>query len=75
MCIRDRLGQASSLQSGSYLLIGGDDIDTIIKILASGQTGRQLVIPEGYNLRQIADKVEATCGIDAEEFYAPTQKA
>lgn len=70
-----QLGQASSLQSGSYLLIGGDDIDTIIKILASGQTGRQLVIPEGYNLRQIADKVEATCGIDAEEFYAQTQKA
>ena len=31
--------------------------------------------PRGYNLRQIADKVEATCGIDAEEFYAQTQKA
>ena len=70
-----QLNQASSLQSGSYLMIGGDDLDNIIKMLASGQTGRQLVIPEGYNLRQIADKVEATCGIDAEEFYAQTQKA
>ena len=70
-----QLNQVSSLQSGSYLMIGGDDLDNIIKMLASGQTGRQLVIPEGYNLRQIADKVEATCGIDAEEFYAQTQKA
>ena len=70
-----QLDQAASLQSGSYLMIGGDDLDKIIKMLASGQTGRQLVIPEGFNLRQIADKVEATCGIDAEEFYAQTQKA
>lgn len=70
-----QLDQASSLQSGSYVMIGGDDIDNIIKMLASGQTGRQLVIPEGFNLRQIADKVEATCGIDADEFYAQTQKA
>ena len=70
-----QLNQVSSLQSGSYLMIGGDDLDNIIKMLASGQTGRQLVIPEGYNLRQIADKVEATCDIDAEEFYAQTQKA
>lgn len=70
-----QLNQASSLQSGSYVMIGGDDIDNIIKMLANGQTGRQLVIPEGYNLRQIASKVEATCGIDADEFYAQTQKA
>lgn len=35
-------------------MIGGDDLDNIIKMLASGQTGRQLVIPEGFNLRQIA---------------------
>lgn len=69
-----QLGQASSLQSGSYLLIGGDDIDTIIKILASGQTGRQLVIPEGYNLRQIADKVEATCGASMPRSSTPRRR-
>lgn len=70
-----QLNQAASLQSGSYVMIGGDDLDNIIKMLANGQTGRQLVIPEGFNLRQIAEKVESTCGIDAEDFYAQTQKA
>lgn len=69
------LGQASSLQSGSYIMTGGDSIDNIIQMLVSGQTGRQLVIPEGYNIRQIAQKVEETCGISADEFYAQTQKA
>ncbi len=70
-----QLDQAASLQSGSYVMTGGDDLDDIIKMLANGQTGRQVVIPEGFNLRQIADKLESTCGIDAEEFYAQTQKA
>lgn len=71
----NELGQASSLQTGSYIMVGGDSIDNIINMLVSGQTGRQLVIPEGYNLKQIATKVEETCGISADEFYAQTQKA
>lgn len=71
----NELNQASSLQSGSYIMVGGDSLDNIIQMLISGQTGRQLVIPEGYNIKQIAAKVEATCGISADEFYAQTQKA
>lgn len=69
------LGKASSLQSGSYILTGGDDVDDIIQKLTTGQAGLQLVVPEGLNLRQIAAKVEAVCGINADEFYAQTQKA
>lgn len=69
------LDKASNLQSGSYILTGGDDLDNIIKMLTTGQSGLQLVIPEGLNLRQVAAKVEATCGISADEFYAQTQKA
>lgn len=62
------LNQAASLQSGSYILIGGDELDDIIKVLSSGQTGRQLVIPEGYTIKQIAERVEKACGIPASEF-------
>lgn len=70
-----QLGKAASLQSGSYLMTGGDDLDRIIDMLCTGATGRQLVVPEGYNLRQIAARVEEACGIDADEFYALTQRA
>lgn len=70
-----QLDKAASLQSGSYVMTGGDDLDKIIDMLSRGETGRQLVIPEGYNLRQIATRVQETCGIDSEEFYALTQKA
>lgn len=69
------LGQASKLQSGSYLLVGGSSLDDIIKILATGQTGRQLVIPEGFTAKQIAAKVEQACGVSADEFYALTLQA
>lgn len=71
----NELNQASHLQSGSYVMIGGDDIDNIIQMLVSGQTGRQLVIPEGYNIRQIAAKVESTCGILADDFIAQAHRA
>jgi UPF0755 protein len=71
----EKLGKAASLQSGSYVLTGGADIDSIVQTLVSGKTGRQLVIPEGYTLKQIAAEVEKTCGIDADEFYSLTQSA
>ena len=71
----EKLGKASNLQSGSYVLTGGADLDSIVQVLISGKTGHQLVIPEGYNLKQISAEVEKTCGIDADEFYNLTQQA
>ncbi len=71
----DDLGQTSRLQSGTYIFTGGDDLDTIIRMMTNGETGYALTIPEGYTLKQIAAAVEKTCGIKADEFYALTQKA
>ena len=69
------LGQTQSLQSGTYIFTGGDDLDNIIRMMTNGETGYLLVIPEGYTLKQIANEVEKTCGIDASGFYALTQQA
>ena len=69
------LDKAASLQSGTYVIVGGTPVDDVIEMLCTGQTGRTLVIPEGYNLKQIAAKVQETLGINADEFYARTQQA
>lgn len=69
------LDQASKLQSGTYVLVGGSDIDDIIKVLTTGQTGRQVVFQEGLNIRQIAAKLEESCGIDSGEFIELAHRA
>lgn len=69
------LDQASKLQSGTYVLVGGDDIDNIINIIATGQTGRQVVFQEGLTIKQIAQKLEEKCGIKADEFISLAHSA
>lgn len=69
------LDQASKLQSGTYVLVGGDDLDNIINIIATGQTGRQVVFQEGLNIKQIAAKLEESCGISSQEFIDLAHKA
>ncbi len=71
----DKLGQSASLQSGTYIITGGEDLDVIVRMMTNGETGYLLTIPEGYTLKQIAAQVEKTCGISADEFYALTQQA
>lgn len=71
----DKLGHSASLQSGTYIFTGGEDLDVIIRMMTNGETGYLLTIPEGYTLKQIAAQVEKVCGISADEFYALTQKA
>ena len=71
----DKLGQSSSLQSGTYIITGGEDLDVIIRMMTNGETGYLLTIPEGYTLKQIAALVEQKCGISADEFYSLTQQA
>lgn len=69
------LDQASKLQSGTYVLVGGDDLDTIINVIATGQTGRKVVFQEGLTIKQIAGKLEEQCGIKASDFISLAHKA
>lgn len=69
------LGLASSLQSGTYMMVGGDDLDSVIDMMATGQTGRVVVIPEGYTIKQIAQRLESDCGIPKEDFEAVAHSA
>lgn len=62
------LGKDGSLQAGTYQFTGGQDLDQIIEALANGQTAG-LTIPEGYTLKQIAQRVGEATDIDADEFY------
>ncbi len=63
------LGQASNLQSGVYRFEGGEEIDTIIDIIANGKTGYSVTIPEGYTLKQISERIGSETDISADEFY------
>lgn len=62
------LGKDGSLQAGTYELTGGQELDDIIDAIASGQTAT-LTIPEGYTLKQIAERVGKETELDADEFY------
>lgn len=62
------LGAASSLQAGTYEFTGGDDIGQIVEAIASGRTAG-LTIPEGFTLKQIAERVDEETDIPYDEFY------
>ncbi|MGI6093307.1 MAG: endolytic transglycosylase MltG [Veillonellaceae bacterium] len=68
----------SSLQAGEYAISRNMTTEQIVKMLAQGQTAyRQITIPEGYNIDQIAKLVEQQKIGDASKFkelaqnYAP----
>ena len=71
-------GVASSLRAGAYTFAGGTSLDDIItKLVAGPDAGAPLVIPEGFTLAAIADRVaEVSAGrISADDFKAAASDA
>ncbi|CAG7651924.1 Endolytic murein transglycosylase [Paenibacillus solanacearum] len=68
--------EGSRFQAGEYEMSPGIALDGIIGQLNRGETVKEdmlrLTVPEGYTVRQIADKLPAL-GIDAEEFVRQAQ--
>ena len=63
------------LKAGTYLLNTGMDVNTIIDELSKGGKSENTVkftIPEGYEIRQIADKLAEENIIDREKFLNRT---
>jgi UPF0755 protein len=70
--------QGSRFQAGSYELAPGMTIDTIIDTLNKGliikEQGIKLTVPEGYTVKQIAEKVNQQFGVDANEFLVAAEQ-
>jgi UPF0755 protein len=65
-------GIGAKFQAGEYAMKPGMTNDQIVEMLNSGQTVKEemirVTIPEGYTVRQIADKLAETNEFSAEEF-------
>ena len=63
-------------KAGTYELSPSMTMDEIEKILIEGKSNEntlEVTIPEGYNLKQIADRIESKGLCDAEEFLDETE--
>lgn len=63
------------LRAGQYILNNGMDIDDIIAELSKGGKNQNVIrftIPEGYEIRQMAEKLEAEELVDKERFLELT---
>jgi UPF0755 protein len=59
--VAEERGLDSLLKPGTYKLVTGMSIDTVLDILAKGpSTGVPFTIPEGYTVAQIVDAIAAT---------------
>src|SRR5699024_1493343 len=68
-------GAAGKLKAGVYTLNTGMDMDTIISELTKGGANKDTIrvtIPEGYEIIEIAEKLENEGLIDGEEFLRLT---
>lgn len=64
-----RLEAEQSIKSGAYVFVTGQDLSDIINQLVEGpNAGVTLTVPEGYTVASIAELVEATFSISADEF-------
>ena len=65
-----RMKAAESLKSGEYTITVGDDLASLVTQLTEGPnaSGTKLIIPEGYTVARIADTVQQTLGISADDF-------
>ena len=65
-----RMKAAESLKSGEYTITVGDDLASLVTQLTEGPnaSGTKLTIPEGYTVARIADTVQQTLGISADDF-------
>lgn len=70
--------KANKIKAGTYILSSSMSVAQIVDKLASGNgetNSVRFTIPEGFELRQIADRLEAQGLINKEEFYAAIDKA
>lgn len=69
--------EGGRFQAGEYDMTPGLSLDEIIGQLNRGETvkeaGLRLTVPEGYTVRQIAEKLQADHGIDAAVFLQAVQ--
>ena len=65
-----RMNAGESLKSGNYVITVGGNLSNLVELLTTGPnaSGIALTIPEGYTISRIADAVESTLGISADEF-------
>ena len=68
-------GVADALKAGTYRFTGGEDVGSIVDAMVEGNAGYTLLIPEGYTVKKIANAVQDTCSIKADDFYALAMKA
>lgn len=70
--------KASKIKAGRYMLSSTMTVEDIASKLAAGKAEKNTVrftIPEGYELRQIADRLTAEGLVDKDEFYAAIEKS
>jgi len=68
---------AAKFKAGKYLLSSSMSVEEIVNKLVAGQVVRDSIrftIPEGFELRQIADRLEAGGLINKDKFYAAINK-
>lgn len=68
-------GKDSQFKPGTYQITGGATVEEIIDVLVEGNTGNQLVIPEGYTIKQIAEVVKKSCDISTKSFTKAANSA
>jgi UPF0755 protein len=70
--------QGDKFQAGEYVMTPGITVDAIIDTLNKGlivkEQGIKLTVPEGYTVRQIADKVNQQFGLDPAIFMQTAQQ-
>jgi UPF0755 protein len=70
--------QGSKFQAGSYEMAPGMSIDAIIDTLNKGlivkEQGIKLTVPEGYTVKQIAEKVNQQFGVDSSVFLQEAEQ-
>ncbi|MCS7462643.1 endolytic transglycosylase MltG [Paenibacillus doosanensis] len=71
-------GEGAKFQAGEYEMVPGMTIDAIIDTLNKGLTikeqGIKLTVPEGYTIKQIADKIGQQFGTDPEVLLKTAQE-
>lgn len=70
--------KANKIKAGDYTISGSMSVAEIVDKLAAGDAKKDTVkftIPEGFELRQIADRLEAEGLINKEQFYEAASKA
>jgi UPF0755 protein len=70
--------KANKIKAGKYILSSTMTVNEIVDKLAAGNTeinSVRFTIPEGFELRQIADRLEAQGLINKDKFYAAIDKS